>query len=514
MKARWRSLTSSPWVHPLLFATFPVLFLWSHNLDQGVTPAQGLSALAAAMSFAVVVLCLLRFFLRDWPRSALVASVIVIAFLTLGRVRAFLDFSGALPDVLLVAELLIVSLVAVLAVRKIRPPLAMVRTLNLIGIILVVMNIVPIVVVQESNAAGFRFPVVAEGLGPSPSNPGRDVYYLIFDRYAGAETLSNLYGFDNSGFYAWLSDHGFEVTRSALANYPQTTHSLASSLNMSYMNELVREQGGSSSAWTPIRRTLQDSAIARTFKAIGYRYEHVGSWWYATAVDPTADHNYIYGEYTEFLSMFESTTAVPMIERLIGVTPSFYKEQWNRVHFQIRALREIASDPEPTFTFAHFLLPHTPYIFHADGRFVPWDLDRPVEGAYIDQLKYTNRVIQQVVTELQAGPGAAPIIVIQSDEGPNLPAIDQGGEVLNLDWAQASDMELGRKLRILNAYYLPGDPTTRPYATITPVNTFRLILNDYFGGSLPLLPDRTYVFTDSDHPYRFEDVTDRLRGPG
>jgi hypothetical protein len=514
MKERWRSLTSSPWAHPLLFAAFPVLFLWSHNLDQGVTPLQGLSALAAAISFALVVLCLLRFFLRDWSRSAVVASVIVVLFLTLGRVRAFMSSGGALPDVFLMAELLIVSLVAVVAVRKIRPSLALVRTLNLIGIVLIVMNIVPIVAAQESDTAGSRFPVVAEGLGPSPSSPERDVYYLIFDCYAGAETLSNLYGFDNSGFYTWLSDHGFEVTEGALANYPQTSHSLASSLNMSYMDDFAREQGEGSSAWTPIRRTLQDSAIARTFKAMGYRYEHIGSWWYATAVDPTADDNYAYGVQTEFLSEFVSTTAVPMIERLIGVAPSFDEEQWDRVHVQIRALREIASDPEPTFTFAHFLLPHTPYIFHADGSFVPSDPDRPVEGAYIDQLKYANKVIQQVVTELQGGPGPAPIIVIQSDEGPNPPAVDQRGEVLKSSWAQASDMELGRKLRILNAYYLPGDPTTKPYPTITPVNTFRVILNGYFGGSLPLLPDRTYVFTDYDHPYRFKDVTDRLRGPG
>lgn len=513
MKARWSSLTSSPWVHPLLFAAFPVLFLWSHNLDQGVTPLQGLSALAAAMSFAVVVLCLLRFFLRDWSRSAVVASVIVILFLTLGRVKAFLGISGALPDVLLVAELLSISLVALVAARKIRPSLTLARTLNLIGIVLIFMNIVPIVAVQESDAAGFRFPVVAESLGPSPSSPERDVYYLVFDRYAGAETLSKLYGFDNSGFYEWLSDHGFEVTKGALANYPQTSHSLASSLNMSYMDDLAREQGVDSSAWTPIRRTLQDSAIARTFQAMGYRYEHIGSWWDATAVDPTADANYVYGIYTEFLGMFVSTTAVPVIESLVGVAPGFDKEEWNRVHFQIGALREIVSDPEPTFTFAHFLLPHPPYIFRADGSFVPSDPDRPVEGAYVDQLKYTNKVIQQVVTALQAGPGAAPIIVIQSDEGPHPPAVD-GGEILKLSWARASDVELGRKLRILNAYYLPGDPTTKPYPTITPVNTFRVILNDYFGASLPLLPDRTYVFTDYDHPYRFEDVTDRLRGRG
>ena len=129
---------------------------------------------------------------------------------------------------------------SIVAVRKIRPPEALTRTLNLISLVLVILNIVPIVAVQESNAAGFGFPSVTERLDPSASGPERDVYYLVFDRYAGAETLSNLYGFDNSGLYKWLSDHGFEVTKDALANYPQTPHSLASSLNMSYRDDLAR----------------------------------------------------------------------------------------------------------------------------------------------------------------------------------------------------------------------------------------------------------------------------------
>jgi hypothetical protein len=513
MKAGWSHRASSPGVHPLLFASFPVVFVWSHNLDQGVTLLQGFTALAAAISLSVVVFCLLRLFLKDWSRSAVAASVIVILFLTLGRIGALLGVSGGPLEVFLVAELLILSLVAIVAVRKIRPPEALTRTLNLISLVLVILNIVPIVAVQESNAAGFRFPSVTERLDPSASSPERDVYYLVFDRYAGTETLSNLYGFDNSDFYKWLSYHGFEVTKDALANYPQTSHSLASSLNMSYLDDLARAQGEDSSAWTPIRRTLHDSAIARTFEAMGYKYEHIGSWWEATAADPTADDNYVYGTYTEFLGTFLSTTAIPSIERLFRGAPSLEKGEWNRVHFQMRALGEIASDREPTFTFAHFLLPHTPYIFHADGSFVPSDPNRPIEEAYIDQLKYTNKVIEQVVTELQAGSGPAPIIVIQSDEGPHPPAHDQWGEELKLSWARASDLELGRKLRILNAYYLPGDPATKPYPTITPVNTFRMILNDYFGGSLPLIPDRTYIFTDFDHPYRFDDVTDRLRGP-
>ena len=82
--------------------------------------------------------------------------MIVILFPTLGRIGALLGVSGRPLEVFLVAELLVLSLVAILAVRKIRPPETLTRTLNLIGLVLVILNIVPIVAVQ-SNAAGFRF---------------------------------------------------------------------------------------------------------------------------------------------------------------------------------------------------------------------------------------------------------------------------------------------------------------------------------------------------------------------
>jgi Sulfatase len=511
MKAKWSDRASSP-VHPLLFAAFPVLLLWSNNLDQGVTLSQALIVLAAAMSFSVVVLFLLRLLLKDWSRSAVAASVVTILFLNLGRVGDLLGVDGGPLGALIVAGLLIISLATIVAVRRIRPPESLTRTLNVIGLVLIVLNVVPIVAVQRADAEEFRFRSITGRLDPSASGPQRDVYYVIFDRYAGSETLRDIYGFDNSGFYDWLSAHGFDVIEGALANYPGTSHSLASSLNMSYLDDLAEAQGVDSSAWTPIRQTLEDSAVARTFKAMGYKYEHIGSWWTPTAADPTADETHVYGVYTEFLGMFVNTTAIPAIQRLFRTPPSFDKEAWDRVHFQVRALEEIESDPAPTFTFAHFLLPHNPYVFRADGSFVTSDPNRPLAGAYIDQLRYTNTVIERIVTELQASPGPAPIIVIQSDEGPYPPAFDRTRDEQSLNWARASDRELGRKLLVLNAYYLPGDPTTGPSPSITPVNTFRMMLNGYFGGSLPLLPDRTYIFADSDHPYSFEDVTDHLRG--
>jgi hypothetical protein len=511
MKAKWSDRASTP-VHPLLFAAFPVLLLWSHNLDQSVTLWQAFTVLAAATAFSAVVLCVLQLLLKDWYRSAVAASVTTILFLNLGRARDLLGVDGRTFEALLVAELLVISLAAILVVRRIRPPQTLTRTLNVIGALLVVLNVVPILVAQRAEAEEFRFPSVTGGLDPSASGPERDVYYLIFDRYAGFETLSDIYGFDNSGLYEWLSAHGFDVVEGALANYPGTTHSLASSLNMSYLGDLAEAQGVDSSAWTPIRQTLEDSAVARTFKAMGYKYQHIGSWWAPTAADPTADDSYVYGVYTEFLGMFVNTTAIPDIQRIFGISASYDREAWDRVHFQVEALKEIASEPTPTFTFAHFLLPHSPYVFRADGSFVTSDSNRPIAAAYIDQLRYTNIVIEQIVTELQAAPGPDPIIVIQSDEGPYPPDFDRTRDESSLNWGQASDLELGRKLRILNAYYLPGEPASTPHPTITPVNTFRMMLNGYFGGSFALLPDRTYIFEDVDHPYIFEDVTDRLRG--
>jgi hypothetical protein len=64
---------------------------------------------------------------------------------------------------------------------------------------------------------------------------------------------------------------------------------------------------------------------------------------------------------------------------------------------------------------------------------------------------------------------------------------------------------LHERLGILNAYLLPGIDPALIYPTITPVNSFRLVVNQYFGADLPLLPDRSFYST-WDQPYRFTEA--------
>jgi hypothetical protein len=49
------------------------------------------------------------------------------------------------------------------------------------------------------------------------------------------------------------------------------------------------------------------------------------------------------------------------------------------------------------------------------------------------------------------------------------------------------------------AYYLPGSGKSKLYPSMTPVNSFRLIFDEYFGANYPLLQDKTYT-TDNDTP--------------
>jgi hypothetical protein len=102
----------------------------------------------------------------------------------------------------------------------------------------------------------------------------------------------------------------------------------------------------------------------------------------------------------------------------------------------------------------------------------------------------------------------APIIILQADEGPYPERYR--ASMRTFKWEDATDMEIKEKMGILNAYYLPGVDGSALYPRITPVNSFRLVFDLYFGTHLGLLDDVSYAYVDYSHPYRFLDVTDRV----
>ncbi|HOE02018.1 MAG TPA: hypothetical protein PKK24_02530, partial [Anaerolineaceae bacterium] len=87
---------------------------------------------------------------------------------------------------------------------------------------------------------------------------------------------------------------------------------------------------------------------------------------------------------------------------------------------------------------------------------------------------YLHKRIIGVVDEILAQSEQPPVIIIQGDHG--IPRLKSENA----------------KFQILNAYFLPGVTDHGLYPTISPVNSFRIVFNNYFNSDYELLPDKSY----------------------
>ena len=125
---------------------------------------------------------------------------------------------------------------------------------------------------------------------------------------------------------------------------------------------------------------------------------------------------------------------------------------------------------------------------------------------YTNQVQAANRMIHRLIEGILRDSPAPPVIMVQGDEGPYPPGTGRD----TFAWRTANRTQLLQKTGILNAYYLPGADPRVLYPRISPVNSFRVVFNTYFGTSLPLLPDRTLRHVSDQQPFMFDDITAQL----
>jgi len=490
-------------LHPFLFALFPVLALLSHNLAE-LTLGVAVRPAAVILGVVLVVWVTLARLGRDPLKAGLLVSLGVVLFfsygqffllvwgwvlgpLELGRHRYLLPLwamiflvgsyficraRSALPEWTRIANatagLLVLSSAITLGVQQTRR-----------------MGVQPTRVQQEAPHLHLRRPAVAP-----------DIYYIILDRYGSAGTLRTHFEYDNGPFLNDLRNRGFYIAEGSCANYPTTWLSLASSLGMEYLDSLAAALGPDASDRSPVYQRLQHHRVGASLRAVGYRYIHLGSAWGATRECRGADRNVHYprplSEFSEGLCATTPLLALPMMR---------VAREWTLYTFD--HLAETGAVPGPKFVFAHLLIPHEPYLFNADGsRPTQAQLgSRTEEESYLQQLQYANARMLVIIDLLLGGSTVPPVVILQSDEGPRLQRFARDPHTVF-----SSPEEITIRKHILNAYYLPGQGKPVPYSTISPVNSFRLIFNRYFGTALRMLPDETYIYHDERAPYDFQRI--------
>lgn len=524
-KTSEENLKKVPVLHPLFFALSPVLSLYLRNIRE-TSLLQTLKPAVFVLGITLGLFLLLSLIIRNSRKAGIIISISLLLCFSFreavlwstGVVHTSLYRAAA---VLLVAWSVVFLAGTYLVMRSRRRLDGLTKILNVASAATLLILLIRIGAYEIRTGAGAveiirsRIVEMDATAATGPAKPGRaaalpDIYYIVLDRYPSASSLKEFYDFDNGDFIKYLRDKGFYVASESSANYPTTAHSLASSLNMDYIRVSPREVKKVRDSWLPLYRAMEDHNAARLLKSMGYRYVHFGSWFEPTRNNEHADLNINYMWSSEFSwALYRSTALYPVLAQLFNLDAR--TEQRYRVLYKFQKLREVPEMKGPVFVFAHFLIPHDPYVFDRKGNVVTriQEMRSSAKANFVNQLSFTNTKVKELVDRLISSSRRPPVIIIQSDEGP-YPVL-AGRNVRGFRAALATDAELRQKMQILNAYYLPGVDKGYLHPSITPVNSFRLVSNLYFGTNYELLPNRNFTFVDHLHLYDFVDVTDRLK---
>lgn len=499
-------------LHPLLFAIYPILALWAANINLVIFP-EVWRALLVALAAAGITFFLLRLARLSDFHAGLLITLTSLLFFTYGHVLfglARIQNAGKTtfrPELVTLLWPVAWILGSWLIIRRLKPSLPLNLILNTTSVALVAMAGAQVLWVEVSAVfrpgGNFQQPgILAKPADGTHSTLKPDIYYIILDGYARQDALKEIIGLDNSPFVHALETRGFYVASQSTSNYSNTTPSIASSLNFDYINHLTDVMGRKSMDYRPLRQAIRSSQIRAFLEGQGYQFVTFESGFNFTDIQGT--------------SRYLTTQAGPNYFESLLLTNSFgllwtngpFAERYrNRITGTLERLANLEDIPSPKFVFAHAMIAHPPYVFGSNGERVSLassvTLDTgdsatrqaEVEG-YRNQVTYLNQVILQMVDGILAHSAAPPIIILQGDHGSGI----------YMDWQSAEHTCFSERKAILNAYYFPDQRYDLLTGTITPVNSFRVVLNTYFGQNLPLLENRNY-FSLWQSPYDLSDIT-------
>lgn len=295
-----------------------------------------------------------------------------------------------------------------------------------------------------------------------------DVYYIVPDGYASSSVLEKFLGYDNHEFLSYLKDRGFVIIDDSVSIYGNTLYSLPSTLNMEYGDTLIPDF---LSAPLGARRTLiSNNKVAQLFKSLGYTYIAIAS------------------DDTTFGGSKADIRLGPSFLFRILIKPTIFDPFSQRFRDRIlnafRAFNDVTLLPSPKFVLAHILSPHDPYVFGSNGEDIGFHsgVARSPEDMklYRGQVEFVNKKLKETVDIILGTSSRAPIIVIQSDHGVLLPS--EYGE----------DAVRTARLQNFTALLLPGTAKSFLPESISTVNTFRFILDQYFGFSFGILEEQNF----------------------
>ena len=477
-----------PYLHPFLFAIYPIVELRNFNIAY-VDSAALVRPILLSLSITALIRILFRLFTREWKKSGILTTLIVIVFYSYGHVFLQIEstFGGMIRHrylILIFAGWLLLSGWFIL--WKMKKAETLVNFLTVTGAILTIFSVARSVqhdysVYQSAREVREAMDAYREEVSSSNVGERPDIYLILLDAHTSAYALDKYFHYDESAFIQQLKDLGFYVAECAQSNYPVTNLSVTSTYYANYHQE-------------PTLYPLYSSLVLETLRSQGYRvitFQNRSNGHFDFAEDVRLSRNQILagkvdlaGGLSEFEFQLLETSFARIVFDIPQMIPGFdlaqqketeYYEHYQQTYFILDELKRLPEEIKgPKFVFAHFLVPHPPFIFTPQGNFY-WN-ENNVDG-YVSNIQFIDSQIIGSVKEIISTSKIPPVIVIMGDHG--------ASGVPQLETPES-------RMSILNAFYLSDAAKKDLYPSITPVNSFRVVFNNYFGTNYPLLKDYSY----------------------
>ncbi|MBG0770370.1 MAG: sulfatase-like hydrolase/transferase [Anaerolineaceae bacterium] len=485
-KAKWYE-----YLTPVLLAVFPILSLAQNNIDFVNIPAL-YRPLIITLGVTAVFYLLYFLILKDPIKAGLLAGILAFLLLFYGNLYLLLQARLSITvdhRWLLPAVFAFYLAVAGLIIFKVRDPRGLnsaveLGVLAIIGYLAVSIGIYEYKVyhtqasLEEDNA-----PLASELSAESIANLP-DIYLILVDGHTRSDVLEEVYGLDNSDFIQDLEDMGFWVADCSTSNYPITYLSTASMFGLDYLHHLYEDSDHL------VLPPLDESTVFQVLSDHAYQTITFQNFVFAH-FNINNDIRYarestFTGSITEFERLIVDTSILRILIDMEGVFPDSwvypFDDNLYLRHYRdtLFALNTLPTLPElemagNKFVYAHLLVTHDPFVFHADGTFNDTRFITPEE--YIESVEYIDAALPHILEEIIAKSDKPPIIIVMGDHG-----------------AVVKGRPIEERFENLFAIYIPGtDPVDAGfYDGISLVNVFRLLFNDLFNADYAVLGDRSY----------------------
>ncbi len=421
--------------------------------------------------------------IKDSIKAGLVFAVLFIPFAFFAIIHDILFTNSFLTDIifkpnliLLITLFLLTATLTFLIIKTVRSLKSITKFLNIFLFAFLLMNIIKFVgsydrFPEKSAMPGYTADSTNLKTGNQKLN-GRDIFILVFDSYTSFNALQKYWNYDNIGLKNALEKNNFIISENGRINYNYTTLSISSMLNMEYLDS-VKINSQTRKIISTSFKLIKENRVTTILKKYNYKIFNISP--FDLADSPKSyDPDFFRNEPKDIFNFFMDKTAVGVLLNRANL------KKFDEINLSSieRTKKIIINESGPKFVFAHFMLPHDPFYFDRNGNIIP-ESERQGRSAkfnkqnYLEQLIFTNSKINEIVDLIFSKSKIAPIIILQGDHG----------------YRFLRDMPDAKKEShsILFAAHFPEIELNYSIETITGVNLFRYIFNNYLGTDMPLL---------------------------